>query len=60
VGDETVCGERTRRGVASVAQPLIFRTPNRRQGVADLSKITAAELDAYLVLLRRADHGVPS
>jgi len=30
--------------------PLIFRTPMRRQGVADLSKITTAELDAYLVL----------
>lgn len=29
----------------------------RRQGVADLSKITTAELDAYLVLLRRTDNG---
>lgn len=29
----------------------------RRQGIADLSKITTAELDAYLVLLRRTDNG---
>ena len=29
----------------------------RHQGVADLSKITTAELDAYLVLLRRTDNG---
>jgi pimeloyl-ACP methyl ester carboxylesterase len=29
----------------------------RHQGIADLSKITTAELDAYLVLLRRTDKG---
>jgi hypothetical protein len=28
----------------------------RHQGIADLSKITTAELDAYLVLLRRTDN----
>ena len=37
--------------------PPIFRWLMRRQGVADLSKITTAELDAYLVLLRRTDKG---
>src|SRR6478672_10834055 len=37
--------------------PPIFRWLMRRQGVADLSKITTAELDAYLVLLRRSDKG---
>ena len=29
----------------------------RHQGIADLSKITTAELDAYLVLLRHTDNG---
>jgi pimeloyl-ACP methyl ester carboxylesterase len=29
----------------------------RRQGIADLSKITTADVDAYLVLLRRTDNG---
>jgi haloalkane dehalogenase len=38
-------------------KPPIFRWLMRRQGVADFSKITTAELDAYLVLLRRADQG---
>jgi haloalkane dehalogenase len=37
--------------------PPTFRWLIRRQGVADLSKITTAELDAYLVLLRRTDNG---
>jgi haloalkane dehalogenase len=34
-----------------------FRWLMRHQGVADLSKITTAELDASLVLLRRTDNG---
>jgi haloalkane dehalogenase len=34
-----------------------FRWLMRHQGIADLSKITTAELDAYLVLLRRTDNG---
>jgi haloalkane dehalogenase len=37
--------------------PPTFRWLMRHQGVADLSKITTAELDAYLVLLRRTDNG---
>jgi hypothetical protein len=37
--------------------PLIFRWLMRRQAVVDLSKITTAELDSYLVLLRRTDKG---
>jgi haloalkane dehalogenase len=37
--------------------PPTFRWLMRHQGVADLSKITIAELDAYLVLLRRTDKG---
>jgi haloalkane dehalogenase len=37
--------------------PPTFRWLMRRQGVADLGKITTAEIDAYLVLLRRADKG---
>jgi haloalkane dehalogenase len=35
----------------------LFRWLMRLQGVADLTKITNAELDAYLDLLRRVDHG---
>jgi haloalkane dehalogenase len=37
--------------------PATFRWVMRRQGIADLSKINTAELDAYLVLLRRIDNG---
>ncbi|GAA3637849.1 alpha/beta fold hydrolase [Microlunatus ginsengisoli] len=37
--------------------PAIFRRLMRWQGIADRSKITDAELDAYLLLLRGTDQG---
>lgn len=49
------------RGVGEVYLRMInqpaFRLLMRWQGVADPSKITNAELDAYLMLLRAQDHG---
>ncbi|HEX6757067.1 MAG TPA: hypothetical protein VF086_01450 [Propionibacteriaceae bacterium] len=41
---------------AKLSSPT-FRWRMRRHGIADLSKITTAELDAYLVLLQRTDNG---
>ena len=35
----------------------MFRWLMRRQAISDPAAVTAAELDAYLVLLRRTDHG---
>src|SRR6476661_116655 len=40
-----------------VLNPPVFRWLTRRQGISDPAAVTAAELDAYLVLLRRGDHG---
>ena len=40
-----------------VINPPAFRWLMRWQGIADPSKVTKAELDAYLVLLRRVDAG---
>jgi haloalkane dehalogenase len=37
--------------------PPLFRALMRFQGVADSTKLTKAEMDAYLVLLRREDGG---
>jgi len=49
------------RGVGEVYLRILnrplFRWLMGRQGVADRSQVTAAELDAYLELLRRADGG---
>jgi haloalkane dehalogenase len=49
------------RGIAAVylrmLRPPLFRWLMGRQGVADLTKVSRAELDAYLALLRYGDGG---
>lgn len=49
------------RGIGEIylglLNPPMFRWLMRRQAIADRAATTDAELEAYLVLLRRADHG---
>ena len=53
MGDEAVAVKGLGDAYLRLLNPPTFRWQMRHQGVADLSKI--AELDAYLVLLRRTD-----
>lgn len=55
--DAAICDARHRTGVPPILNKPLFRLLMRLQGVADMSAVPAAELNAYVDLLKLGDGG---